>query len=334
MSGTPNTFQTSNLYVDRAMELLTDSELRVLLYATRHIMGWQDKIEKRTGAISLAMFENGYTTKGGQRYGGCGLGRAAIIKAVESLVKFGFMERSGQPTEDGQAYQIPTDKIDWRALENRHAKNTTKAKQQTAKATAVRKQGGTSNDTGTSDDTPTGTSDDTVRGNVGRTESNTSSNSSSNPLKDSTSDAVQTWIPLSEILKAWIEFEAEAAKKTRNLAISELIKAWLNGSGAVDPTAYQKKGYRTRFGALVDQGIIAENVTAYLAAMRADPFWKDKGISVNKLAGEIVPWLWQHSPKAKPAQPPPEEPIIPVYSVDQIRAEVAAAKAAFLRGET
>jgi len=69
----PNTFQCFNLYIDRALEHLTDSELRILLYTTRHILGWQDKIKKKQGHIRLTMFERSYTTETGNHYGGCGL---------------------------------------------------------------------------------------------------------------------------------------------------------------------------------------------------------------------------------------------------------------------
>lgn len=175
----PNSFQTPNLFIDRAMEHLTDSEFRVLMFATRHIYGWQDRVEKNLAYISLKMFEDGYTTKDGQQYYGCGLSRGAIIKAVQSLVDYGLLARDGKPTEKGQAYKIG-EVIDWNRLEQRTAKRRDDYQKKTVKATETR-QGVTSDVPVTSHDTTKVTSDVTMQGNVARTESNTSSNTSSNP---------------------------------------------------------------------------------------------------------------------------------------------------------
>lgn len=135
----PNTFQCFNLYIDRALEHLTDSEVRILWYATRHILGWQDKIKKRHGHISLTMFEHGYTAESGKHYGGCGLGRGAIITACNSLVEFKFLARIGEPTEDGQEWELITDDIQWAALEARTIDKTDRLKAMTKKATQARK---------------------------------------------------------------------------------------------------------------------------------------------------------------------------------------------------
>ena len=134
----PNTFQCFNLYIDRALEHLTDSEVRVLWYATRHILGWQDRIKKKQGHISLTMFERGYITETGKRYGGCGLSRGAIITACNSLVEFKFLVRVGTPNEDGQEWELVTTDIQWGALEARTAGKQNKLKTKTIKATQAR----------------------------------------------------------------------------------------------------------------------------------------------------------------------------------------------------
>ena len=128
----PNSFQTPNAYVDEAMHLLTDPELRCLIFATRHILGWQDKINKRRGAISLSMFENGYNG-----YAGTGLGRPTIIKAVDGLVQYGFLTRIEEPTPDGQVYELNL-QVDWQTLAQRQLDKRAKDKDRTAKAVAAR----------------------------------------------------------------------------------------------------------------------------------------------------------------------------------------------------
>lgn len=117
----PNTFQTPNDYIDRAMLYLTGSELRVLLYATRHILGWEDTIESKTAPISLSMFDGGFVTKKGKVYAGCGLQRAAIVSALKGLVKYGLLEKIGRPTKKGQRWHIG-EGIEWEKLEQRKRK--------------------------------------------------------------------------------------------------------------------------------------------------------------------------------------------------------------------
>lgn len=133
----PNTFQTFNAYIDRAMIHLTDAEFRVLMYATRHIMGWQDKINSRMGYISLEMFENGfnYTDEDGEElhFAGCGLRRNAISKALGSLCEFGFLERVGKPTEKGQQWRLVA-KPQWQKLEARSAEIAARNQKRLTKA--------------------------------------------------------------------------------------------------------------------------------------------------------------------------------------------------------
>lgn len=162
----PNTFMCFNTYVDRAMYQLSDSELRVLLFATRHILGWQDKIDSRRGRISISMFVEGFesTDEDGvvTVYKGCGLGEAAVRTACNSLHKLGFLKKIGEPTLKGQQWQLG-ESPNWTALEVRTSDQAAKRKHQVEKASAaatVKRLGVSLNDTQvTSDDTLT--SDDT-----------------------------------------------------------------------------------------------------------------------------------------------------------------------------
>lgn len=137
----PNTFQTFNVYVDRAMEHLTDSELRVLLYATRHIMGWQEKTATRIGCLSLTMLERGFIAEHEDGtttvFGGCGLSRPVISKALGSLEAFGFLERKGYIQGKGQLWQLADDPK-WEALEARTTERLKVNQKRTTKATQSR----------------------------------------------------------------------------------------------------------------------------------------------------------------------------------------------------
>lgn len=165
----PNTFQCHNVYVDRAMELLTDPEFKVLIYFTRHILGWQSSIDERKGYLSLSMLEHGYTDSYDNYYGGCGLSRGTLISVTSSLAEFGFIVRIGKATPRGQKWKLADRGIQWEKLEQRRKEQLTKNKAKTVKATAasLERRLVTSDDTsnvernqsGTSDVTSPGTSD-------------------------------------------------------------------------------------------------------------------------------------------------------------------------------
>ncbi len=151
----PNSFQVPNVYIDRLMPLLTDTEFRVLMFAVRHILGWQDTIGQRAARLSLSAFENGY--RGSE---GVGLGRAAIVKALEGLEHFGVLRRVGEPTRSGQMWELG-EAIDWEGLKKRRSERQVKNRRRTqsavsARAGAVR---ATNQRSGTSDVPESGTSD-------------------------------------------------------------------------------------------------------------------------------------------------------------------------------
>lgn len=128
----PNSFQTPNAIVDKYGPYLTSDEIRVWLYACRHILGWGDKISSRRRRISLSMFINGYGL-----FPGCGLNRGAIIQALNGLFKYGLLLKIGAATQDGQMWEIPSKetKIDFQGLLERrnleiekHVRKTIKAR--------------------------------------------------------------------------------------------------------------------------------------------------------------------------------------------------------------
>lgn len=128
----PNSFQTPNLLVDRLLPLLLDNELRVVLFAYRHTLGWSDRISARAERLSLSAFEHGH-----RGLPGCGLARPAIVKALKSLAQHGVLQKVGEPTHEGQLWRVPDDEdeIDWDGLEERQRELDEKRRRRTAKAT-------------------------------------------------------------------------------------------------------------------------------------------------------------------------------------------------------
>lgn len=126
----PNTFQTPNAIVDRLMELLTDSELRVLMYTIRHVLGWQKKIKARKATISISNYVHGfsYTDDKGitHTYAGCGLKEAAVRDALQSLETFRVL-KSFDATVHGREWELAfmtDDNVDFgKLIERLYEKN-------------------------------------------------------------------------------------------------------------------------------------------------------------------------------------------------------------------
>lgn len=132
----PNTFQTFNSYVDDAMEMLTGEEYKCLSFATRHILGWQDKIDDRCGVISLTMFVKGFKSRDGKVFGGTGLTRPTVQKALDELSRLGFLMKVGKPTPKGQQWQLG-DEPDFEVLAARHDALRAKRKDTRKKRTGL-----------------------------------------------------------------------------------------------------------------------------------------------------------------------------------------------------
>jgi len=92
-----------DIFLDELMGHLTEAELRVALYILRRTFGFK----KRSDDISLSQMVNGITTREGKVLDrGCGVQRAAVIRAVRGLEVKGVIiakrnhspERGNQPT--------------------------------------------------------------------------------------------------------------------------------------------------------------------------------------------------------------------------------------------
>lgn len=139
----PNSYQTPNAYVDRLMPLLTDSEWRVLSYMARRIFGFN----KRQDTIAVSQMESGVTGANGQPLDyGTGLGRKAIIRAVQELQRFGvvlLIAPNDPGKNEGACYALQLDSacIAWAELQQRQQDQRAKGRRQTASAReAPRKQ--------------------------------------------------------------------------------------------------------------------------------------------------------------------------------------------------
>lgn len=127
----PNSFQTPNALVDELMPYLTPEEFVVLSYATRHILGWEDTLAKRSRPMSLEFFINGI--EGNPYVNGCGLSKPAVMKALDGLTQFGLMDKIGPVTEAGQEWGLSyaTGQFDMEGLIQRRDEKRERGRQRT-----------------------------------------------------------------------------------------------------------------------------------------------------------------------------------------------------------
>lgn len=205
----PNTFQTPNEHVDRAMQYLTGDEYKVLNFATRHILGWQKRIDERCGAISLSVFQNGF-----KNTGGCGLSKPAIIKILDTLDGFGLLVKVGEPDQKGQRYSIG-ETPDWQKMETRQEERNQSNRTRTSKARSA--IGGQSDSTSTVPLTTGGQSDNTTGG-----------QSDSTHIKPDKKPKAKPEIPASSKRKAnlWYDavFEALEISASRNGGMQKMLQ--------------------------------------------------------------------------------------------------------------
>jgi hypothetical protein len=138
----PNSFQTPNGYVDLVMSYLTGEEYKVLIYATRRILGFQ----KRQDRISISQFTDGTKKENEILDKGTGLGIGTVKKCLKSLSEFGLMVKvadNDPKTNEGAMWSLQWDgnKVNWQALEERHAKKQEVEKKRISKARSVRQTG-------------------------------------------------------------------------------------------------------------------------------------------------------------------------------------------------
>lgn len=137
----PNSFQTPNDYVDEFMPFLTGEEYKVLIYATRRILGFQ----KRQDRISLSQFTDGTKSiKDGRTLdSGTGLGKETVKNCLDNLVKFGLMVKvadNDPRTNEGTLWSLQwnEDEVNWKELQNHLKKRSKVNAARMAKARSVR----------------------------------------------------------------------------------------------------------------------------------------------------------------------------------------------------
>lgn len=115
--------------------------------------------------------------------------------------------------------------------------------------------------------------------------------------------------PVGEKTTAAKKKSTASANPEENKAVAELIKSWLDASGTIQANAYGNKTNRALAIQMHQKGVTPVDITTLIKDLRGDDFWKDKPISLTKVAERIVAWkeAAQHIPPEHiPWVPPPE----------------------------
>jgi hypothetical protein len=296
----PNSFQTPNVLVDEVMPLLTPQEWVVLSFATRHILGWHDRIHKRRAPISLSRFEQ------------CGLNRQAILPVLASLEQFRLLRKIGSPNRKGQVWELSFDSgIDLEGLRTRKHHRAAIAHQRTQAARYVRH-------TGMSHIPGTGMSDTPKRG------MSDIPNKDQYKTQDQTQDPPATGVAGMPADLRENEFflqtgtaasqprveDTSARQESQSVTVASkpstpgsappppssphraLIEAYL---AALPAPPIQRDNPFKRYGAIaavmIAAGITPQQVTNYVREQSRTPFWSGKCLSLEYVARNINAWL-------------------------------------------
>jgi hypothetical protein len=115
-----------NQFLDEFVGLMTPQEVIVFLCILRHTHGFN----RPTARLSVSVLQNGFTDNTGNEYIGTNFSRATVVKALDGLIKYGFITKI-TTNRKGTVYSINAD-VKVEELKERHqakkAKDTKKMK--------------------------------------------------------------------------------------------------------------------------------------------------------------------------------------------------------------
>lgn len=97
-------------------------------------------------------------------------------------------------------------------------------------------------------------------------------------------------------------------KKQRDAALAELIAAWKDSTGDLNPNVYANKTIRAGAGAMVDAGITVQDVTAYLDDLTTDDWWSSRAVPFSHVVSNIQAWKREAEVYANYEVPKPDLP--------------------------
>jgi len=97
-------------------------------------------------------------------------------------------------------------------------------------------------------------------------------------------------------------------KKQRDAALAELIAAWKDTTGDLNPNVYANKTIRAGAGAMVDAGITVQDVTAYLDDLTTDDWWSSRAVPFSHVVSNIQAWKREAEVYANYEVPKPDLP--------------------------
>lgn len=105
---------------------------------------------------------------------------------------------------------------------------------------------------------------------------------------------------------------APSAGEGSAISHTDLIKAWLDETKTIDPSAYKKKPYHELAKAMLGQDITPEDIRRFVQDKRREKYWKTRAIPFGTVAAEIL--AWKDTQQLAAQQPVPvENPARPEY---------------------
>lgn len=278
----PNSYQTPNVLVDEIMPLLTPEEWVILSFATRKILGWQNRIASRQDTISLSQFQQS------------GLSRPAVMNALDELSKYGLLNKIGNPTPKGQLWELSyDDQVDLEGLIARKSAKHQRGLDRTQIARSVGLTGQSDLPVSGQSDLPAGGQSDLHTKHTDQTHSKTQESlarNSANDLAEQKPTAKgKSRRPSTPSSGAPPSPTGEAKPIQPHVAI---IDAWRSALGDTAPIA--RNIYGGEYGkvavALAQYGITPDEIYAFTCHAMSDPFWLGKVVTLQYIAKNILSW--------------------------------------------
>lgn len=261
-----------NIFFDERVPLMTDRELRVVLYIARHTWGFNQGFGQ---AVKLTQDEimNGRKRKDGSRMDkGTGLSRNTVKAAIEDGIKNNHL-------------LLETDDSDVARQKRRYSIVIESSEPDTP-----------------IDDNKPSSSDNFENENHQNLTVLDKKSSKVDPRTDKEkNNKTKKTRKKSKPAVGGTDAKADKAKADAkiNAMAAVMIKSWISETGAVKPDA-QALYNKTAVG-LVNNGVTVANVIDYIRHLKTQDFWRGKTPSFDYIATNIKGWL---DDKAKPTNDP------------------------------
>jgi hypothetical protein len=287
----PNTFQTPNEYVDRYLPYLTGEEVKVLLYATRRILGFQ----KRQDRISISLFTDGMRSRNDEVLDmGTGLSNETVIKCLANLVEFGLLVRlqeNDNKKNEGVLWSLQWKKanVNEKALMERATKKAESQKSKMEKARSMRQtppndiERGSGN--GIEDPSPCGIETQNPEETQGNPDLLINGDQPETPITENTDEEAERMkydLLIFQVSPNHRGYFDEFYRLTKLLPEGKKqLKEWIDACSALWSAKVEVKDMEQAFRAQLEANFSIKNPGSLLATMQTIKMRRENGIQIK-----------------------------------------------------